>query len=835
MGHRGGADIGDAGAPTSRFVGREQELDLITGLLLERARLVTLTGTGGIGKTRLAAETIRRYRRATGTPTYWVRLARLGAQAGTVAVEQEIARAVLPADFSGRTERAAIVSALTRVDAVGRRLPVVLVLDNCEHVLETVRSLAGELLGAVERLTVVATSRQPLRTAGERMIEVPALTRTQAVALFRHRALLAGRGIDGDDATASIVNAICRRVHDNPLYIGLAAARLRYQPLRVVLRELTGAQDDRRMRWTHGPRAGAEGRHRGVADVIGWSYELCGPDEQLLFERLSVFAAGYDTGGTDSTEAVGADLEAIRVVCADPDEDSGPGPSPDRVAALLAQLVDRSLVTAHVTATATGYSMLETIRLYAARRLAERAASEPARLAAAHRRYYRDKVALARATWYSPEEQRLLAWARAAWDNLLVAIEGSVTAPGEAEVGLEIATGLIALRAPFFMGTLREMRRWAEQAVLADRRARPQPTPARIGALAMTGWLALCQGSHDDAEHILAEARRACGADPAAGSIPAAGLPAPVALAEGARLMLVDRDPGAVAVFGAARTIFRAAGDIGGEALAEMFQALAAGFFGPGPVAEQLTRRHLAAARDSGANWALSWAELASAVALVRFGDPRQALLTTRSALRRQLDHHDQWGALWAVHLAAWAVAAQARELPAGSTAALGPATETARLAGGARRLRAGVGVDLAGLGPFADQTHAAIDTARRILGDRAYEAAEREGELLRPELGEVQRLALGTPPPRVEVPVAAVPTEWERLTAAERAVAVLAAAGLPNTAIAARRGSSARTVAAQISSILQKLEIGSRREITRFVPDSARRPVRTATAGEPG
>jgi DNA-binding CsgD family transcriptional regulator len=313
------------------------------------------------------------------------------------------------------------------------------------------------------------------------------------------------------------------------------------------------------------------------------------------------------------------------------------------------------------------------------------------------------------------------------------------------------------------------------------------------------------------------------------------GLPAPVALAEGARLLLVDRDPGAVTVFDAARTMFRKAGDSGGGALAEMFRALAAGFFGPGPVAEQLTRRHLNAARDSGANWALSWAELASAVALVRFGDPRHALLVTRSALRRQLDHHDQWGALWAVHIAAWAVAAQARGLPAGSDAAVGPATETARLAGGAATLRAGVGVDLEGLGPFADQTYAAIDIARRILGDRAYEAAEREGGLLRPELREVQLLALGTPPPRAEVPVAAVHTEWERLTTAERAVAVLAAAGLPNTAIAARRGSSARTVGAQISSILQKLMIGSRREITRFVPDSAREPVHTATAGESG
>ncbi|GGL01842.1 ATP-binding protein [Nocardia jinanensis] len=832
MGYRGGADIGEVAVPASRFVGRERELDRITELLLARTRLVTLTGTGGIGKTRLAAEAVRRYHRATGTPVHWVRLARVAARASTVSVEQEIARAVLTADFSGRSERAAIIAALTRVDAVGRRLPVVLVLDNCEHVLETVRSLAGELLSTTAGLTVVTTTRQPLHTAGEQVIGVPPLTGAHAVTLFRGRASLAGHEIDGDDATAAIVSTICRRVHDNPLYIGLAAARLRYQPLRVVLRELSGAADDRRMRWSHGPRVGSDHRHRGVIDVIGWSYELCDPDERLLFERLSVFAAGYDSGETGSVRAVGAELEAIVAVCADPERHPGSRMDPERVAPLLAQLVDRSLVTAHRTPTATGYSMLETIRLFAARKLADRAATEPARLAAAHRRYYRDEIARARLIWYSPAEQRLLDWARAAWDNLLVAIEGCATAPGEAGVGLEIATGLIAIRAPFFMGTLREMRRWAELAVLTDQRSRPQPTQARIGALAMIGWLALCQGSHGDAERILAGARRACGADTTGEPVPAADLPAPLALAEGARLMLVDRDPGAVAVFGAARSNFREAGDIGGSATAEMFQALAAGFFGPGPAAEQLTFRHLNAARASGANWAISWAELASAIALVRFGDPRVALSTARSALRRQLDHQDQWGALWAVHIAAWALAAEVRAPRPGSTSedAVGRAMETARLVGGARTLRAGVGVDLDGLGPFADQTYLAIETVRDVLGDNAYDAAEHEGALLSVELGEVQRLALGVRS-RPEAPVAAVRTEWDELTVAERDVAILAAAGLPNTAIAARRGSSAKTVAAQISSILQKLMIGSRREIIGFVPATADETVRTGTS----
>ncbi|WP_328393370.1 ATP-binding protein [Nocardia sp. NBC_00416] len=808
--------------PTSRFVGRERELDEIITLLLSRTRLVSVTGPGGIGKTRLVEETVRRYRRATGTPVYWVRLARLAVHADDVSVEQEIARAVLTSDFSGDSDREAIFSALTRVDAVGRRLPVILVLDNCEHVLDAVRPLVGELLRAVAGLTVVATTRQPLHIEGEQVVRVHPLAGKQARTLFRNRAVLTGQDIDSGDATAEIVGEICRRVHDNPLYIGLAAARLRHQPLHGVLRELSGAADDRRMRWSHGPRVGADRRHRGVIDVIGWSYELCEPDEQLLLERLSVFAAGYDSAETDSGSAVGAELSAIRAVCADPEQAPGSWIDPDRVAVLLAGLVDRSLVIAHETPTTLRYSMLQTIRLFAGQQLGQRDGAETARLADLHRRYYRDQIMHARAIWYSPDEQRLLDWARGAWDNLLVAVEGSVAAPGDAEIGLEIVTGLIALRAPFFLGTMREMRRWAERAILADQRSHPGPSPARAAALAMTGWLTLCQGRRDDAERTLTEALRAFGADPAAGKVPATELPAPVALADGARRMLIDRDSSAVAVFGVARTKFCSSGDFGGAAIAEMFEALAAGFFGPGTVAEQITHRHLNAARLSGASWAISWAELASAIASVRFGDPRTALAVARTALERQLDHRDQWGALWAVHIIAWAIAADIRkQLPSGlgGEAIAGAARETALLSGGARTLRAHLGVDLEGLGPFADQTRAAIETARGVLGDTAYQDAELDGAKMLPRRSEVHYRALGPPMPHDEEPVTDVRTEWGELTVAERHVAVLAASGLTNTAIAARRGSSSRTVAAQISSVLQKLMIGTRREILQFVP----------------
>src|SRR5262249_39133056 len=137
--------------------------------------------------------------------------------------------------------------------------------------------------------------------------------------LFRQRAELAGHPIS-EPGQVAVAEQICRRMHGNPLYVGLAAARMFYEPLPMILEQLSGESDDVRMRWRHGQRAGAEDRHRGIGDVIAWSYELCGDRERLLFDRLSVFAPGYDANPADpgtGVADVGAELEAIEVVCAD--------------------------------------------------------------------------------------------------------------------------------------------------------------------------------------------------------------------------------------------------------------------------------------------------------------------------------------------------------------------------------------------------------------------------------------------------------------------------------------------------------------------------------------
>ncbi|MEU7767974.1 LuxR C-terminal-related transcriptional regulator [Nocardia sp. NPDC049190] len=848
-------------AATNGFVGRGPELDKISALLVGSARLITLVGPGGIGKTRLATEALGRFGRARRAPVFWVRLARVAKGADAVAIEEEAAASVVEADFSGRSGWDALVDTLTRTDAAGRNLQTVLVMDNCEHVLADTGGLITELLEAVPGLTILATSREAIGWVDEHVVVVPPLTRQQAVTLFRQRAELTGHPIVEQDEVAT-AGLICRRVDNHPLYIRLAAARLLRQPLAMIVRELSGEATDKRLRWSHGPRVGAEPRHQGVRDVIAWSYDLCSDKEQLLLDRMSVFAAGYDTNPEDDTSSVmdvGADLEAIENVCADdPTSDQGGrtsykgmnavGIAADEVEGLLERLVEQSLVTVHITPTTVRYSLLESIRLFTRQQLEERSTDEvdePARLAQRHRRYYRDKIVHAQRHWFSPAEQDLLDWARVAWDNIVTAIETSLTS-GEPTLGLEISAGLIAL--PIVKGSPREMRRWIERTLQATRALPVQPVELQIRAMALIGWLALIQGRRGDAEQILEDCVIACIADPQTRQnwrqAPEAdiGLPALFEFVWGVELMMAHRDPRAITVLARAREKFRALDDRGGEAISAHFEAWTASFLGSPQQALRITRRNLDYASASGAGWAKSWTEIAWALALTKHGDATEALTVGRTALAHQVAANDHWGAVWTVHIRMWSLAQIITDLlAAGSTdrAELGKlATETAQLVGGAAGLRAELGVDIEELSPLADETNKAIDIARRVLGPTAFAAAEKQGSLLRSELHEVQRLALGTfsieKMPMDHPARQNTPSHWGELSTAEQQVATLAAAGWTNTEIAARRGNSGRTVDAQMAAIFQKLTIASREDIIRFVPEDQISEVRTEAARRP-
>ncbi|MEU7633798.1 AAA family ATPase, partial [Nocardia sp. NPDC049220] len=184
---------------TDDFVGRGPELDRISALLVGSARLITLIGPGGIGKTRLATETLRRYGKARNTPVFWVRLARLAKGSDTAAIEEETAAAIVEADFSGRSSWTALIDTLTRTDPSGHTRQTILVMDNCEHVLTGAGHLIAQLLDAVPALTILATSREPIGWTDEHLIVVPPLPQRQALALFRQRAELTDHPLTDTD------------------------------------------------------------------------------------------------------------------------------------------------------------------------------------------------------------------------------------------------------------------------------------------------------------------------------------------------------------------------------------------------------------------------------------------------------------------------------------------------------------------------------------------------------------------------------------------------------------------------------------------------------------
>jgi predicted ATPase/DNA-binding CsgD family transcriptional regulator len=852
------------------FVPRQRELDRVGALLMGQARLVTLIGPGGIGKTRLAEEAARRLHRARHTPVFAVRLAPVPKGANRAAVKDAVTAAVLIEAFAGASAWDGAVQMLSPEDAAGRVAPTVLLVDNCEHVLDGAGAVIADLLDAVPGLTVLATSREPVGYVDEQLEVVPPLSAKQSLELFRQRAELAGHPIT-DPGQVALAKQICTHMHGNPLCIRLAAARMFYEPLAKILQQLSGESDDMRMRWRHGPRVGLEGRHRAIGDVIAWSYELCGDKQRLLFDRLSVFAPGYDANPEDASAGVadvGAELEAIEVVCADDVPIEGCEAAPSTAGAdqgrapvslarteireLLDRLVEQSLISVHMTANKVRYFLLESLRLFAEERLAEGstgAIDEPARLARRHCYYYRGKVLQPRAEWFGPAEQELLNWASGAWSNIQRAIDTSMHAAREAVVGLQICVGLMSLRAPFFVGSLPEMRFRIEQTLANTQAVQPKLTELQLLAMAQIAWLAVYQGRLEEAEELLQQCVAACDAKAAHQGYwrdrpeTDIGLPAMVEFAWGTELMLARRDPRSIAVLARAREKFRSIADGGSEAMSATFEALAAGFYGSAEQAMTIGHRHLERSTAAGAGWARSWAQMALAITHTKHGDAEEALKLGRAALTYQLPMmRDQWGPAWTVHIRMWSLARLITDqIAAGNTSRSSPvklATEIAYLAGGVKTQCARLGVPIENMGPFSDETSTAEKTARDVLGHSTYTDFEKRGSRLFLERDALQRIARGTlsiGTSTVDHSAAKSTPGWEILSKAEQEVAVLAAAGWPNSAIGARRGTSTKTIDGQVSSIFQKLMIASREDILRFVPQDQRNRVLAERSHKPG
>ncbi|MEU9335709.1 regulator [Streptomyces sp. NPDC048290] len=294
---------------SSSFVGRSKELGLI-GAALADFRLVTLTGPGGSGKTRLARRTAALGASAAdGDAVAWAELSAL-AEPGLLAAT--VAEALGLSDHTPRNPAEAVCA------WVGSRR-ILLVLDSCEHLLPECRDLLGDLLTACPHLRVLATSREPLRVVTEEILSIgPLASVREAVALFADRAASAGSPLRGD-TDRRLATILCDRLERLPLALELAAAQLRHMPLRTLCAGPRAAVD-LRAEGTGVPEEPAPARHAALRTTIGWSHELCSPAERLLWARLSFLPGTFDTttarrvaeGGPLSAEQVGRSLTALR-------------------------------------------------------------------------------------------------------------------------------------------------------------------------------------------------------------------------------------------------------------------------------------------------------------------------------------------------------------------------------------------------------------------------------------------------------------------------------------------------------------------------------------------
>ena len=430
------------------FIGRDDEMAEVASLLAE-SRLVTLTGAGGAGKTRLALQLA-----ATLSPQHrgvWhVDLAPL---TDPDAVGTTTVRAMGVLDDGARAPAVTIAHHLGSA-------PVLVVLDNCEHVIEPCARLVDDLLRTCPSLTVMATSREPLGVAGEVTYRVPSLQVDgpgHAVALFVDRARRSRPGFSLGPSNTATIAEICHRLSGIPLAIELAAARVRV----FTPDQIRAGLDDRFRLLTGGTRTALPRQHTLRASV-DWSYHLLTEPERVLFRRLAVFAGGFDLGAA-MTVAAGDGLDAHHVLD------------------LLALLVDKSLVVADDSEDQARYLMLETIRQYALELLAESGEADDVRRR--HRRHYVTLVRDARSE-IDPDFGRWLAAVSRELDNFRVAFSWSL-AVGESSRAQGIAASLwpVWLR----RGLFGEGIRWLEDAIEHD----PERLPvARVAALNVLGLLA---------------------------------------------------------------------------------------------------------------------------------------------------------------------------------------------------------------------------------------------------------------------------------------------------------------------------------------------------------
>ncbi|MCD9879720.1 LuxR C-terminal-related transcriptional regulator [Streptomyces guryensis] len=767
--------------PFTSFVGRRTEMAELRRLV-GAARLVTLSGAGGVGKTRLALEAAAASVKEFPGGVWLVDLAPVQ---DPVAVPGAVAAALGMPDQGPRPVLEQLVVYLS-----SRR--VLLVLDNCEHLVDACAQLAQRLLSSAAELRILATSREPLGLTGEHVFPVPPLDQADAAELLRDRTAGVRPGFEVNDANRAAVRRLCEGLDGLPLAIELAASRLRTFSVEQVAERL----EDRFTLLTAGSRT-ARPHQRTLRAAIDWSWELCSPAERLLWGRLSVFAGTFT-------------LDAVEDVCA------GDGIVAGEVMDLLDRLVAQSLVEHADAGDVPRFRLLESIRHYGRERLVD--SGEDERLLRGHRDFFLALAGSLHQDWFGPRQAEILARFRAEHGNLLAALEyrsgtrapvsaprtaagpgpqpgtteRSGSRPGDPQAALALAAALMYhWVAGGFLG---EGRRQLERALAAA----PEPTLVRARALATAAYVAQLQYDLAVADRWLEEAQELTErlGDRVA-SAHVRGHCGVSALYRGQREEAFLHLEQAVATH-------TALGDQLGVVSWRGALAIAQTLFGD-PRAPETSRQALADQEAHGERYARAHLLMVLGRHAWALGRHTEAKDLTLSALSMLRGFSDPIGVAKMVEQLAWITASEGDHRRAG------------RLLGAAGSLLHDAGTTIAAGDPQIEEYHARCEAEiLQSLGSAGYEQALADGAAVS---GPAQAIAYALDTEtdadtRTGTEPAAPPPVASPLTRREQQVAALVARGMTNRRIAAELVLSPRTVDGHVDHILTKLDFSCRAQI---------------------
>jgi predicted ATPase/DNA-binding CsgD family transcriptional regulator len=765
MGRAGGSSPGNLPAELTSFVGRRQELAEVKRLL-STTRLLTLAGTGGAGKTRLALRAAAELARSLPDGAWLVSLAPIG---DPLLLPQAVFDALGLQDVSARWSLSALSDYLQ-----GKRL--LLVLDNCEHLLDAAASLAWTLLRSCPELRIMATSRQALGMAGEVRLRVPPLSLPEAaisfsaaqiaacdaVELLVERAAAVQPGFCVDEANASSVLQLCARLDGIPLALELAAVRLEGLTVDQLLAGL-----DRELPAPALMLRGPEARQRTMKATLDWSYSLLDEGQRRVWARLSVFAGGFDQ-------------QAAEIVCSglEPDDDL-PGD--------VAALVESSILRFDQAVRPPRYSMLEPLRHYGRQKLRE--LGEEVLMQTRHRDWI---LQLARgAVTFDDKQLEGLRAIHRERGNVWSAMDFSRRQAGHAVAGHEICVALTNYW--LARGPLRDVRRYLESLL-------PLAEPDSLFRVQCLTGVALFSNALNDAVAAQTMARDALAIANRLGDAATAGWAAGALLF--AAFVLAEADD----VAALSRTMIEAGestGNRGMVALAMHYTSL--NWLGQGRTedAVETAEAGVAICREAGDLFVRGLLLNTLAEARRTRGELAEAEALAREGVACKQAFDDRRGVAALIETLAWI--ASDRPDP----------ERAATLLGCAQGLRDSMAIPI--LAPFLARHEACEERIRALNGDRAFDRAFRRGVAM--PVADAVDYALGRAKPK---PPAVTETSMTTLSRREMEVARLVAEGLSNREIASRLFISNRTVETHLTNILNKLGVSSRTQLARWVTAQA-------------